>query len=119
LTEENGYPVNFELTEPTRQALNDYLKAAGKHRGQFLFTGRRKCDGCMTMRQYARLLAEWLAGIGLDSTASGHLGPAGAGNQATTNPACELTKNGCAIVVASWEVSQPRRLNDTNPSSSA
>jgi integrase len=59
-------PSSFELTEPTRQALDDYLKAASKQPGQFLFTGRRTSDDCMTTKQYARLLSEWLAGIGLD-----------------------------------------------------
>jgi integrase len=60
------HPVKFELTEPTRQALDDYLKATGRQPGQFLFAGRRKPDGYMTTRQYARLLSDWLAGVGLD-----------------------------------------------------
>ena len=61
-----GRPVKFELTDQTRQAIDDYLKAAGKKPGQFLFTGRRGSDQSMTTRQYARLLSEWLASIGLD-----------------------------------------------------
>ena len=36
-----GRPVKFELTDQTRQAVDDYLKAAGKKSGEFLFTGRR------------------------------------------------------------------------------
>src|SRR3977135_559696 len=35
-----GRPVRFELTEQTRQAIDDYLKAANKRPGEFLFTGR-------------------------------------------------------------------------------
>jgi integrase len=61
-----GRPVKFELTDQTRQAIDDYLKAAGKKPGDFLFTGRRGFDQCMTTRQYARLLSEWIASIGLD-----------------------------------------------------
>ena len=61
-----GRPVKFELTDQTRQAIDDYLKAAGKKPGEFLFTGRRGFDQCMTTRQYARLLSEWIASIGLD-----------------------------------------------------
>ncbi len=61
-----GRPVKFELTEQTRQAVDDYLKAASKKPGQFLFSGRRGADQGMTTRQYARLLSDWLAGIGLD-----------------------------------------------------
>jgi integrase len=61
-----GHPVKFELTEQTRQALDDYIKAARKQTGEFLFTGRRGGGQCLTTRQYARLVSEWMAGIGLD-----------------------------------------------------
>jgi hypothetical protein len=33
-----GRPVRFELTEQTRQAVDEYLKAAGKQPGEFLFS---------------------------------------------------------------------------------
>jgi integrase len=62
-----GRPVRFELTEHTRQAVDAYLKAAGKRPGQFLFTSRRRPGDSMTTRQYARLVSEWIAGIGLDA----------------------------------------------------
>src|SRR5262249_25118731 len=45
-----GRPVKFELTEQTRQAIED----------------RRQSGRCMTTRQYARLVAEWIGRIGLD-----------------------------------------------------
>jgi integrase len=61
-----GRPVKFELTDQTRQAIDDYLKAAGKKPGDFLFTGRHGFGHCMTTRQYARLLSGWITGIGLD-----------------------------------------------------
>ena len=61
-----GQPVRFELSEQTRQAIDDYLRAAGKKPGQFLFTGRRDSRRGMTTRQYARLVSKWVAGIGLD-----------------------------------------------------
>ncbi|WP_407120137.1 tyrosine-type recombinase/integrase [Bradyrhizobium sp. STM 3561] len=60
-----GRPVKFELTESTRQAIDDYLRLTGKKSGEYLFTGRR-LNGPMTTRQYARLLSRWLADIGLD-----------------------------------------------------
>jgi integrase len=60
-----GRPVKFELTDQTRQAVDEYLKAAGKKPGEFLFT-QKDNDRCMTTRQYARLLSEWVANIGLD-----------------------------------------------------
>jgi integrase len=39
-----GQPVRFELTEHTRQTVDDYLRATGKKSGEFLFTGRRHSD---------------------------------------------------------------------------
>src|SRR5208337_4904196 len=35
-----GQPVRFELTEPTRDAVDEYLKSNGKKPGDFLFPGR-------------------------------------------------------------------------------
>jgi len=61
-----GQPVRFELTEQTRQAVDSYLRVAGKRLGEFLFTGRRNPQRGMTTRQYARLVSEWLASIDLD-----------------------------------------------------
>jgi len=60
-----GRPVRFEVTEPTRQAIDDYIKLEDKKLREFLFTGRRPGQG-MTTRQYARLLSEWLTSVGLD-----------------------------------------------------
>jgi integrase len=61
-----GQPVRFELTEQTRQAVDDYMRGAGKKPGEILFTGRRGPGWSMTTRQYARLVSEWVASIGLD-----------------------------------------------------
>jgi integrase len=61
-----GRPVKFELTDQTRQAIDDYLKATGKKPGDFLFTSRRAIGHGLTARQYARLVSEWVASIGLD-----------------------------------------------------
>jgi integrase len=60
-----GRPVRFEVTEPTRQAIDDYLRATGKKAGEFLFSGRRP-NRSMTTRQFARLLSDWLASVDLD-----------------------------------------------------
>jgi hypothetical protein len=57
-----GRPVKFELTESTRQAIDDYLRATGKKPGDCLFTGRRRPECSLTTRQYARLLSGWLVG---------------------------------------------------------
>jgi integrase len=61
-----GRPVRFELSEQTRQAVDDYLKTANKKAGEFLFAGRRGAERSMTTRQYARLVSQWIGGVGLD-----------------------------------------------------
>lgn len=66
-----GRPVKFEITEQTRKAVDEYIEVAMKRPGDFLFTGRRGKDRSLTTRQYARLLSEWIAGIGLDASLFG------------------------------------------------
>ena len=61
-----GRPVRFELTDATRQAVDDYLRVACKKPGECLFSGRRGPDKGLTTRQYARLLAAWLTSVSLD-----------------------------------------------------
>jgi integrase len=61
-----GRPVRFELTEQTRQALDDYLRRTNREPGEFLFAGRGNSGRGLTARQYARLVGEWVASIGLD-----------------------------------------------------
>jgi len=63
--QKTGSPVRFDVTEHTREAVDAYLGAVGKKPGEFLFPGRGS-GRCMTTRQYARLVSEWIAGIGLN-----------------------------------------------------
>jgi integrase len=58
--------VRFELTEQTRQSVDEYVKWASKKPSDFLFNGRRGAERGMSTRQYARLVSNWVAGIGLD-----------------------------------------------------
>jgi integrase len=60
-----GRPVRFELTEQTRQAIDEYLRMGRRKPGEFLFGGRGDARG-LTTRQYARLVGQWIASIGLD-----------------------------------------------------
>ncbi len=68
--QKTGRPVKFELTEPTRKAIDEYLAAVAKTPGDYLFSGRYKGNNLST-RQYARLVAEWVASIGLDASLFG------------------------------------------------
>jgi integrase len=61
--------VRFELTEQTRQAVDDYLSASGRGVGDYLFAGRHK-ERCLTTRRYARLVSDWIGSIGLDHRCS-------------------------------------------------
>ena len=61
-----GRPVRFEITEQTRQSINEFLRETGRQPGQFLFAGRGEPRCGLTTRQYARLVNEWLASVGLD-----------------------------------------------------
>src|SRR5215510_1145311 len=61
-----GRPVRFELTDQTRIAVDEYLRLTGRKPGQFLFAGRGNSNKGLTRRQYARLVQEWVASIGLD-----------------------------------------------------
>ena len=58
-----GRPVRFELTEHTRQAIDDYLKVSRKKPGEFLFSAPQS-ERSMTPRQYGRLVSDWFAGVG-------------------------------------------------------
>jgi integrase len=66
-----GIPVQFEITEQARQAVDDYLRTSGKQAGEFLFGRHRRPGLCMSTRQYARLVSDWVRSIGLDSTSFG------------------------------------------------
>jgi integrase len=61
-----GRPVRFEVTEQTRQAIDEYLRVTCRKPGEFLFAGRSGNGHGLTTRQYARLVGQWIASIGLD-----------------------------------------------------
>jgi integrase len=65
-----GLPVRFEISAQTRQAIDEHVAATQK-RAAILFGGRRGKGRCLSTRQYARLLAEWIASIGLDPSLFG------------------------------------------------
>jgi integrase len=61
-----GRPVRFELTEQTRLAIDDHLRMSRRKPCEFLFAGRGGDRHGLTTRQYARLVGQWVASIGLD-----------------------------------------------------
>jgi hypothetical protein len=61
-----GHPVKFELTAQTREAIDAYMRRFGRKPGDVLFASRGNGSRCISTRQYARLLASWIASVGLD-----------------------------------------------------
>ena len=66
-----GRPVKFEITDQTRQSIDNYLRANPKKPSDYLFVGRGGNDRCLTTRQYSRLVSEWISLIGLDPSLFG------------------------------------------------
>jgi len=60
-------PVTFEITEQTRQAIDDDLPTKDKSPADYLFSGRRAPDRGLSTRQNALLVSEWISSIGLDA----------------------------------------------------
>ena len=60
-----GRPVRFELTEPTRQALDDYLRGARRKPGAYLFPGLRDPGRPLTTRRMPGSYQSWLPALAL------------------------------------------------------
>jgi Phage integrase family len=64
-------PVQFEITEQTRDSVESWIKAAALSPSDFLFPGRIHASPHLSTRQYARIVHRWIKSIGLDDTAYG------------------------------------------------
>ena len=64
-------PVQFELTEQTRESLIAWLTIRGGGLDDFVFPSRVDHAEHMSTRQYARLLGDWVEAIGLSRTVYG------------------------------------------------
>ena len=67
----HGDLQRLSLTDQTRQAIDTYLGSSGRQPGQYLFAGRGDGSRALTTRQYARLVRDWVASIGLDPSKFG------------------------------------------------
>jgi len=65
-------PVQFEITEQTRESVAAWIRHAGLYATDFLFPSRIHDSPHLSTRQYARLVHRWIASIGLDDTACGN-----------------------------------------------
>ena len=65
-----GRPVQFEITEATREAVQSWISIRGLRSG-FLFSSRQHDSLHLSTRQYARIVDSWVKRAGLDSAAYG------------------------------------------------
>jgi integrase len=63
--QKTGRPVQFELLEPTRGSILAWLEHRGGTLDEFVFPSRIDHADHISTRQYARLVDEWVTGIGL------------------------------------------------------
>ena len=69
-------PVQFELTEPTRDAIAAWMAKAHLSSEQFLFPSRQKVSPHITTRQYARIVHRWVLRILVKTATHNALKPA-------------------------------------------
>ncbi|QEE41159.1 MULTISPECIES: tyrosine-type recombinase/integrase [unclassified Methylobacterium] len=60
-----GRPVQFELLEPARSSILVWLEVRGGALDDYAFPSRIDCVAHISTGQYARLVDEWVTGIGL------------------------------------------------------
>jgi len=66
-----GRPVQFEITEQTRAAIQAWLANIRSRSTRYLFPSRVRKQPHLSTRQYARIVHSWVASAGLDSSAYG------------------------------------------------
>jgi integrase len=64
-------PVQFEITEQTREALGAWIRQRSLRGDDFLFPSRLRRSPHLSTRQYARIVRHWVGEIGLDPAAYG------------------------------------------------
>jgi hypothetical protein len=64
-------PVQFELTDQTRDRLQAWLELRGGTVDDYLVPSRSRRGQHLSTRQYARLAGEWVEAIGLGRSAYG------------------------------------------------
>jgi integrase len=64
-------PVQFEITEQTRDTVGAWIRGRGLRQEDFLFPSRLRASPHLSTRQYARVVQCWVKGIGLNPAAYG------------------------------------------------
>ena len=64
-------PVQFEITQQTREAVANWIDHEGLNSCDYLFKSRIHDSPHLSTRQYARIVSSWVFQIGLDPAAYG------------------------------------------------
>jgi len=68
LQQKTKRPVQFEITELTRNSVSKLINKSKLLANDFLFKSRFKKSDHLSTRQYARIVEKWIGDIGLDPT---------------------------------------------------
>ena len=66
MQQKTGLPVQFEITEQTRDSISNWINHAELMSDDYLFKSRNRVSSHLSTRQYARRVDDWVRGIGLD-----------------------------------------------------
>jgi integrase len=66
MQKKTSLPVQFEITSPTRDAVDAWIKASALTSDDYLFPSRIHKSVHLGTRQYARIVDSWVTEIGLD-----------------------------------------------------
>ncbi|MDH5691711.1 MAG: tyrosine-type recombinase/integrase [Gammaproteobacteria bacterium] len=66
LQQKTHRPVQFEITEQTRNSISEWINKAGLRSEDYLFPSRNTPSPHISTRQYARIVKSWVSMIGLD-----------------------------------------------------
>jgi len=71
MQQKTSRPVQFEITEQTRESISNWIEFARLNYSDYMFKSRFKSSLHLSTRQYARIVENWVAQIGLDPASYG------------------------------------------------
>ena len=66
MQQKTGQPVQFEITEQTRDSISNWITQAELTVDDYLFKSRNRVSSHLSTRQYSRRVNAWISDIGLD-----------------------------------------------------
>ena len=71
MQQKTNQPVQFEITEQTRNTIKDLIKHDHLRDDDYLFKSGIKTSPHISTRQYSRIVSSWVSSVGLDPTQYG------------------------------------------------